>query len=199
LYFKPRNNTAPYDIILSNNRIDENLPEGTEVGVISVLDYDLEDHHTFHLVSGQGDSNNNNFQINNDKLIAAVSFDYENTAENSIRIRAVDDGQANLFYEKAFKIYINDIIESSTLKHIYNDEIFVMPNPVKESAFIEFPNEENDSYTLYLKDIAGNVIVIYGNITSGFYELHRGDLPPGLYFLELSNNNTTYRTKIILE
>jgi hypothetical protein len=74
-----------------------------------------------------------------------------------------------------------------------------MPNPVKQSAFIEFPNEENESFTLYLKDIAGNVIIIYGNITSGFYELKRGDLPPGLYFLELSGKNITYRIKILFE
>ncbi len=169
------------------------------MGIISALDYDLGDNHTFYLVSGQGDTDNNNFQIINNKLTADVSFDFENTAENSIRIRAVDDGPANLFYEKIFKIYINDLIESGIIKHNYSDEILVMPNPVKQTAFIEFPNEENESYTLYLKDITGNVIIIYGDITSGFYELKRGDLPPGLYFLELSNENIIYRTRIIFD
>jgi hypothetical protein len=199
LYFKPRNNKAPYDIILSNNRIDENLPEGTEVGIISALDYDLEDYHTFHLVSGPGDSDNNNFQIINNKLIAAVSFDFESTAENSIRIRAVDDGPANMFNEKVFKIYINDLTESGTINHIYDDKVIVLPNPIKQKAIIKFPNKENESYTLYLKDLTGNVIIIYGNITSDSYELDRGNLPPGLYLLELSNEKITYRTRIIFD
>ncbi len=199
LYFKPRNNSAPYDIILSNNRIDENMPEDTEVGIISALDYDLEDHHRFHLVSGPGDSDNNNFQIINDKLITAVSFDFESTTENSIRIRAVDDGPANMFYEKVFKIYINDLIESGTIKHIYDDKVIVLPNPIKQKAIIKFPNEENENFTFYLKDLTGNIIIIYGNITSDSYELDRGDLPPGLYVLELSNKKITYRIRIIFD
>ncbi len=149
LYLKTRNNTAPYDILLSNDRIDENLPEGTEVGILFALDNDLHDYHTFYLVEGIGSGDNDFFQIADRQLMSATTFDYENRNEFVIRVRAVDDGPYNLYYDKLLKIYVNDLTETKTDDISGEGKIMVIPNPVKDKAIIIYNNEDNQQYTFW--------------------------------------------------
>jgi hypothetical protein len=163
------------------------------------LDHDSADHHSFFLVSGQGDTNNIYFQIINDQLISAVSFDYENSAENSIRIRAVDDGPGSLFREELFKIYVNDLAETGFSDKLVINKIIIKPNPVEDYAVIEFVNDTKEEYIMYVRDITGSVVRIKDNITSDKFIFKRGELASGVYLIELSNSERSFTTKVFLK
>jgi hypothetical protein len=103
-------NTAPTDLLLSQNTVAENQPAGTAVGSLTAVDGNPGDTHTFTLVSGIGDNDNAVFAIVGDELQTAVVFDYENKDSYSIRVRATDAG--GLFVEKSFVIQVEDVNEA---------------------------------------------------------------------------------------
>jgi large repetitive protein len=99
-------NEAPTDIQLQNTSVAENQPVATAVGNLVPIDPDNNDTHTFSLVAGAGDGDNNRFQITNGVLETAQSFDFETQGPFSVRIRARDAG--NLDYEEVFSISVTD-------------------------------------------------------------------------------------------
>lgn len=104
-------NSAPSNILLSNNTILENLPAGKELGVLSAADIEG-GIMKYELVSGVQD--NSKFYIEGDKLKAATSFDYEIQPTYNLKIKVTDTG--DLSYEKSFNISIqNAPIESIPL------------------------------------------------------------------------------------
>ncbi|TLX74622.1 T9SS type A sorting domain-containing protein [Labilibacter sediminis] len=81
---------GPADIRLSANTIRKNSPVDTEVGDLSVWDFNEGDMHTLELVSGEGSTDNSFFRIENGKLILDQLPDYENKTQLSVRIKATD-------------------------------------------------------------------------------------------------------------
>lgn len=102
---------APTDIQLTNAAIDENLPVGTPVGVLSAIDPTASDSHTFTLVAGLGDSGNGSFSISGNQLVSAISFNFETTSSYSVRVRATDTTALTL--DKVFIITINSVTDGS--------------------------------------------------------------------------------------
>ncbi|MBI9077952.1 MAG: hypothetical protein JEZ02_21310, partial [Desulfatibacillum sp.] len=68
--------TTAMDISLDNDSVDENMPSGSTVGTFSTSDPALAGH-TFVLVSGEGDTDNALFSIDNEILKTNAVFDYE--------------------------------------------------------------------------------------------------------------------------
>ncbi|MEM9895093.1 MAG: hypothetical protein AAF789_01875 [Bacteroidota bacterium] len=120
-------NDPPTDVLLSNNMIEEDQPEGTLVGFFSSIDPDPEDSYSYSLVPGVGDSGNTSFRIENDALFSARSFDFLEQNSYSIRVRSTDDGLPEIaFLEKEFVI---NILQSNEAPLI-DDQLF----NVKETA-----------------------------------------------------------------
>ncbi|MEO9474629.1 MAG: Ig-like domain-containing protein [Cyclobacteriaceae bacterium] len=105
-------NTAPTDITLSPNDLDENSIMNTIVGSFSATDPDAGDSHTFSLVAGDGSEDNGSFFISGDDLRVGPDpeFDYETKATYFIRVRA-NDGNGGLF-EKELTVTVNDVNEN---------------------------------------------------------------------------------------
>ena len=102
-------NSAPSNLELSSASILENLPAGTEIGLLTATDPDENDEISFSIVEGEGDDDNDYFAIggaNGDRLLSAVAFDYEMKTNRTVRIRASDKRGA--FVEAAFEIAILD-------------------------------------------------------------------------------------------
>jgi hypothetical protein len=95
-------NEAPSDITLSNNNIDEGLPTGSSIGVLAVLDEDLEESHSWN-ISGTDASN---FIIVNNELRSNVVFDFSTKSSYSINITVTDNG--SLSYLENFIVSINN-------------------------------------------------------------------------------------------
>lgn len=92
LSLKASEGAPPYSISLSNNSISEDLPTDTTVGMLSALDPDLADTHTFSLATGIGGTNNSSFKISGATLKTNQVLDYEAGSALSIRIQATDLG-----------------------------------------------------------------------------------------------------------
>jgi hypothetical protein len=55
-----------------------------------------------------------------------------------------------------------------------------------------------DAFTLYISDLSGKICRIVDNIKTSEFILDKGDLQPGIYFIELKGP-TVYRGKIVIE
>jgi VCBS repeat-containing protein len=115
----PFNDNIPTDINLSNNFIDENQDSanGFVIGQFTALDLDLpSDTHTFELVAGVGDIDNNSFFIDGNNLKTFTSFDFE--TQESLSIRVITTDAENQSFEKVFTVDVVNIgdisIESQT-------------------------------------------------------------------------------------
>lgn len=114
-------NQPPTNIILSDSSVIEHAAIGTEVGILSSVDPDTNDTHTYTLVSGDGDTNNASLTISGDKLLTNEVFDYKTKSSYSVRIQTKDSG--GLTFSKSFGITINRandlVIEDTVLVHPY--------------------------------------------------------------------------------
>jgi len=113
-------NEPPTDIDLDSNAVDENQPAESLVGNFSTTDPDVGDTHTYSLVSGEGDGDNDKFAIVENQLQTKQEFNFETDASYSIRVKT-DDGNGGTF-EKPFIISINNLNESPSFASIPETE-----------------------------------------------------------------------------
>lgn len=111
-------NEAPTAIALSSTTIEEGQPIGTIVGAFTTTDPDVGDVHTYTLVSGTGDDDNDSFTISGGNLVAAEVFDFTTKSSYTVRIRSTDaDG---LFAEAVFVINVTEINVAPTALQLNN-------------------------------------------------------------------------------
>ncbi|MBN2316290.1 MAG: DUF4347 domain-containing protein [Sedimentisphaerales bacterium] len=103
----------PTDMDLSNQNLLENQLVGTLVGELTTADQTVGSPHTYSLVSGFGDSDNESFMIVADQILTNEVFDYEAKHQYSIRVRTTNMG--GLEFEKVFIITITDMNEPPTV------------------------------------------------------------------------------------
>ena len=111
-------NEAPTDIKIggdSTGNVDENLPAGTLVGVLSPVDPDAGDSHTFQLIDTAGYPDNAQFEIvDGNKLQTKATFDHETKPSYQIKIRVRDLAGTGLTYDHILGITVNDLPEGPT-------------------------------------------------------------------------------------
>ncbi len=172
-------NTAPTDITLSENSLDEKQDIGTLVGRFTTTDADAGDTHTYSLVSGDGDDDNSSFTITNDSLVSAEVFDYYTKNSYSVRVRSTDEG--SLHFEKQFTILVFEAIEIGQVRN----DLRIYPIPLTDRLTIGFPYLAGQDYKLVITDLNGQRIKMINKIQTGSIELDASDLAPGIYILEL--------------
>jgi VCBS repeat-containing protein/predicted outer membrane repeat protein len=125
---------APIDIRLSSASILENQPAGTLVGTFTTTDPNLpDDHHTYTLVAGSGDTDNDKFMIDGNALRTKASFNYQAKASYSIRVRTTD--QNGLWCEKVFTIAVTDVNESPMVT--LSNQITVLAENVSTTSHVK--------------------------------------------------------------
>ena len=98
-----------FGLSISNNNIDENKEEGSVVGDFITDDEDVLALHNYELVEGFGDSDNNLFKVEDEKLITNVVFDYEDIRK-SFTIRVKSTSLPNEYtFENYFIINVNNL------------------------------------------------------------------------------------------
>ncbi len=110
-------NEAPTEILLTPSAIDENAPTNSIVGLLSHNAPDGENTFSFALVSGAGSTDNNQFTISGNNLLAKSGFDYETKNTYSVRVR-VSNSEFTL--DRALSISVNDINEAPTAIELSN-------------------------------------------------------------------------------
>ena len=106
-------NETPSNITPSTVSFQENQSTGTTVTTFTATDVDSGDTHTFELVSGLGDTNNDSFSLNsNGTLTSNEVFNYEVKNSYTIRVKATDSG--GLTHERSVTINITNANEVPT-------------------------------------------------------------------------------------
>lgn len=105
-------NDSPIDLVLSASALDENSVVGTNLASLSTSDVDAGDTFTYTLVSGEGDTNNDLFEISNGSLVTKGEIDFESNATLSVRVQTEDAAGAR--FSKIFTITVNDVNEAPT-------------------------------------------------------------------------------------
>ncbi len=80
-------------------------------------------------------------------------------------------------------------ITNTSLYELNANSISVYPHPVTDISIIETPFTEGSVTTLKLKDINGRGIYSVSEVQIGQLKIEKGNLRPGIYLLEISNNN----------
>ncbi|HRE89564.1 MAG TPA: cadherin repeat domain-containing protein, partial [Myxococcota bacterium] len=155
-----RGHAAPPDgLILSRTTIAENGPPMTLIGTFTALDPDPDDTHRFVLIENPLDL----FEIQDDKLIALDSLDFEAGSQRQIRVRVYDD--TNAWLERSFTIQIldrNDPPLGATLSTTGTPETTPIFGLV--GAFSQRGDpDQNELHTFRLLDDAEGRFVLEGN------------------------------------
>ena len=106
-------NDQPTDLSISATSFDENIPSSSMIATLSSEDPDFNDAHTYSLVPGDGDIDNNAFTVSGNQLslwYLVGSPDYETKSSYSIRLQTEDNN--GLTFEKSFTLNVNDLDET---------------------------------------------------------------------------------------
>ena len=102
-------NENPSDLMLSTSIFEENIGAGSTVAILTSADQDTDDSHTYTLISGDGDTDNDAFTIDGDQLKIINSPDFETKDSYSIRLKTTDSG--GLTFERSLTFSVNDLQE----------------------------------------------------------------------------------------
>ncbi|MBW6490843.1 MAG: Omp28-related outer membrane protein [Lentimicrobium sp.] len=164
VYAVAQMNSIPTNIILSNSTVDENLPVGTIVGTLTSIDADPNDYHTYSLVSGVGDTDNDSFKISNDKLKTDEMFNYETQSSYSIRVQTKDNNLGT--FSKSFIISVNNLNDMVLTGIIYGNP-YCLDDAI---GSIEIEIDEFIPPLSFLWSSGQNTQNIY-NVVSGSYSV----------------------------
>ena len=105
-------NDAPTALTLTTTTIFDHQQAGSYIGQFFTADPDLNDTHTYSLVTGMGDTDNSQFYIQNDTLYNVSMVDYNTQSIYFIRARSTDAG--GLFIENTFTLNVSNVNDAPT-------------------------------------------------------------------------------------
>lgn len=188
-------NEAPTNILLSKSVIDENSPIGSVIGLLSTVDANQDDAHTYSLVTGDLDTNNESFKIEGDQLLVSEVFDYESKSVYTVRIQTKDKGGKS--FSKALLISVNNVTETSVEQiNAIEQCIKVYPNPVS-NGIINIKHYSEISILAELINVDGK-IVLKQKLNFGTNQILISQFPSGTYILKFSSDHkVSFQQKIL--
>ena len=97
-------NAAPTDVTLGSTTIPDGNAANATVGTLGATDPNLDDTHTFTLVSGAGSTDNGSFTLSGNTLRITPVTNATTKSTYALRVRATDAG--GLFFEKSFTVRV---------------------------------------------------------------------------------------------
>lgn len=104
------NNNPPSMLSVSANSFNENLSINTTIATLSATDPDAGETFTYALVSGDGSTHNNLFNISGSNLRVSSLLNYESLKACNIRLRVTDSRTCS--YERTLTLNVNDVNEA---------------------------------------------------------------------------------------
>ncbi|WP_135548735.1 S-layer homology domain-containing protein [Paenibacillus cymbidii] len=96
-------------VTLSANTVEENAPAGTAIGTVTIVDPDSYDSSSLALVTGVGDNDNANFEMDGNILRTKASFDYETKNSYHIRIGITDSVYQTVYAAYPFSVFVTNV------------------------------------------------------------------------------------------
>ncbi len=189
-------NEAPLDIIIDTTSVIEDNEQMSYVSRIRTIDNDSPDNFTYTLVSGSGDEDNSEFQIQNNKLIIVTKTNYDVKQVYHIRVRSTDFAGLNV--EKSFDISITDISGNTIPLPSTN---YISPNGDNKNDFWKIENVDiYKDFALQVFDQFGHIIYEVPNNYNNDFDgkLNGNPLPTGNYYYVFKNDKITYKGNITI-
>ncbi|MBC8486943.1 MAG: T9SS type A sorting domain-containing protein [Bacteroidetes bacterium] len=118
---------------------------------------------------------------------------YFNGSIDDIRVyeRVLSEDEINALYIEGNPSFVDELKQCTSNLKIY-------PNPFSSETSINFSNPNNSNYKLSIFNISGNKVFEMDNIKSDKIEFKRGNLPEGVYMIELKGEKV-FRSKIVVK
>lgn len=110
-------NSAPTDLALSGETVDEDSAIGTVVGTLSTTDADADETFIYQLLDDAG----GRFALDGANLVVADVLDFETATTRQVTVRVTDS--AGLVYDETFTIAVNDILEGAVITGTDGDDL----------------------------------------------------------------------------
>ncbi|SOC16591.1 cadherin domain-containing protein [Ureibacillus xyleni] len=187
---------APSDLSLTNNTVGEELPVGTEVGILNAV-AQAGDTLTYSIQSGD----NTVFEIDNNRLITKTELDYNTKNQYTLTIRVTN--QHGAYLDKDFTIHVLDKTPpTADVTMISNNEQDTKKAKVGDTITLDIvANEDIEAPTVL---IAGKAATVTKKADAknwqATYIMQTGDtegvIPFTLDFKDISNNQAAQVTAV---
>ena len=174
-------NEAPSNLTVSASIFEENIADGSTVAILTSTDEDVNDPHTYALISGDGDTNNDAFTIDGDQLKIIDSPDFETKTSYSIRVQTTDSG--GLTFDQAFTLNVNDLVDiltPSLATQLIEDQGL---NVVIPNTYTKIDAEAFKDKGITGVEIPDSIITIENNAFAG-NQLQNVDIPDSVKTIE---------------
>lgn len=189
-------NESPTDIVIDTTIIKEDNEPLFYVSKIKSIDPDQPDYFTYSLVSGTGDEDNAEFEIQNNSLFILEKTNYDVKSSYNFRIKTTD--LAGLSYEKAFVLEVEDVVGNSIPLPSTN---YISPNGDGKNDFWKVDNVEiYKDFELKIFDQFGQVIYnVPNNYNNEFDGMYKGTaLPTGNYYYIFQTGQKQFKGNITI-
>lgn len=123
-------------------------------------------------------------------LSQAMTYSYTDPDEHHNQTMYYRLGQTDLNGQQKYSDPVAVACKKEELLEVY-------PNPVNDLISVSF-YQQFDYYTLKLCDAYGNVVHRSDNVSSDKTQIHRGNLPQGLYTVVVESQGNTVTQKVVL-
>ena len=170
-------NENPTDIVLRNSNtnmeadnIAENEPAGTAIGILSSVDEDNEDTHTYTLEEGRI---RDIFEIVNDTLKAKISLNFEEDSVYMFNIITTDSGDSTSIFTKSFTLMVTDVNDPPASIRLSDarvaeglaigSEVAIIMTTDEDTEDInyELSGEDSSSFTLSADTLKTNLVFTF--------------------------------------
>lgn len=193
-------NALPSAMTINNTLVRDNAKIGDLIGVFTTQDVD-DNTHTYQLVAGAGSADNQLFKIDGQAIAVNASLmDLSDTILN-IRVRAVDS--KNGIYEQTFVFSVEKFVEESlnVTSNMLLNEVSLYPNPTSRKVFVTVDSERGPLTITILaadgREIRAELFEKKWNDSK--VSMNVADLPPGIYFLQIEQENQMVTKRLIKE
>jgi hypothetical protein len=90
------------------------------------------------------------------------------------------------------------IFQSTDIIENPSQQISIYPNPFTESTIISIVNIK-PNYNLILYDVTGQRVLEKEDLNQTSYELERGTLSKGIYFLEIKTEEDKWIRRVVIQ
>jgi hypothetical protein len=88
--------------------------------------------------------------------------------------------------------------ESNLVEYAATDNLIIYPNPFKENTRVVFKNPDLDEYRYRIFDATGTLVRLGAPFNDTYVDINRENLAPGLYMIEVYNDEKTLKDNIIV-
>ena len=187
-------NSNPTDITLDNDSIDEDSSVGTTIGMLSTIDPDEGDTHTYTLTTP-----NAAFQIDGDALKTSSALDFATQSSYFLSITTTDNSGGS--FSKTFTITVNEVGEDGALSINEVDHLVqVLPVFVKDKCALNIEHAFIGKVVVNMYTLNGTTAktLVYNKKSQNMSKnIPVTLLPSGVYIVKIQFGNFVALKKIV--